>query len=163
LIHRLLGLARGDTGSRLTPWALAALRIFAGALWLANLSWKLPPDFGRDDPEGLLYNFRRAEQDAVFGFLQTFMRDTVIPNFTTWAALVFAVEALAGVLLVLGLATRLGALVGLAQSVIITLLVVQAPGEWFWTYAMLIAIQAVLLVTPSAERLSVDRLLARRR
>ena len=157
MIDRVVDLVRGDTDSRLTPWALAGLRIFTGAIWLANLSWKLPPDFGRDDPEGLLYNFQRAEQHAVFGFLQTFVRDTVIPGFTTWAALVFAVEALAGVLLVLGLGTRLGALVGLVQAVIITLLVVQAPDEWAWTYAMLIVLQLVLLTTPSAERLSLDR------
>ena len=51
-------------------YAIAGLRILPGVLWLANLSWKLPPDFGKNDPEGLLYNFRRAEDYAVIGPLR---------------------------------------------------------------------------------------------
>ena len=63
-------------------------------------------------------------------------------------------------LLLLGLWTRVGALVGLVQSIVITLLVVQAPDEWVWTYVMFVAIGVVVLVTPSGSRLSLD---ARRR
>jgi thiosulfate dehydrogenase [quinone] large subunit len=132
-------------------------------LWLANLSWKLPPGFGRDDPEGLLYNFRRAEEHAVFGFLQTFMREVVIPHFTLWGAIVFTIELVAGALLTLGVFTRLGALVGTVQAVMITLLVVDAPNEWFWTYAMLILVNLVCLLTVTDERLSVRPALERRR
>jgi thiosulfate dehydrogenase [quinone] large subunit len=132
-------------------------------LWLANLSWKLPPGFGRDDPEGLLYNFRRAEEHAVFGFLQTFMREVVIPHFTLWGAIVFTIELVAGALLTLGVFTRLGALVGTVQAVMITLLVVDAPNEWFWTYAMLILVNLVCLLTVTDERLSARPALERLR
>ena len=163
MIDRLTGAARAEPGAEATWWALAALRIFMGVLWLANLSWKLPPDFGRDDPEGLLYNFRLAEEHAVFGFLQTFMREVVIPSFTAFGWLVFVVEALIGALLVLGLFTRLAALAGFVQALLITLLVVRAPDEWFWTYAMFLAIHAVLFVTPAARRLSLDAVLRARR
>ena len=142
-------------------FVLAGIRLFTGVLWLANLSWKLPPSFGRDDPKGLLYNFRRAEQDAVFGFLRSFMRDVVIPHFTAWGAVVFTVELAAGALLTLGLLTRLGGLIGTVQAVIITLLVVQAPNEWFWTYAMLILLNAVCLLTVTDERLSLRPALQR--
>jgi uncharacterized membrane protein YphA (DoxX/SURF4 family) len=109
----------------------------------------------------LLYDFRRAEHHAVFGFLQTFMRETVIPHFTTWAALVFAVELIAGALLTLGVWTRAGALVGTVQSILITLLIVRAPNEWFWTYATLILLNVICLVAITDERLSLEPALRR--
>jgi thiosulfate dehydrogenase [quinone] large subunit len=163
LIDRVADAARGRPGAAAAAWGLAGLRIFMGVLWLANEAWKLPPDFGRDDTGGLLDNFRVAEQDAVFGFLRTFVRDVVIPNYTAFGWLVFLVELAAGVLLTLGLFTRLGALIGSVQALIITLLVVQGPDEWFWTYAMFIAIHVVLFFTPCAERLALDPLLRSRR
>lgn len=136
--------------------ALAGLRIFVGVLWLANLSWKLPPDFGRDDPRGLLYSFRQAERHALVGPLRDFVEDVVIPHFTLFGSLVFAVELVAGVLLFLGLFTRLGALIGTGQSLAITALVVRAPNEWFWGYAMLVLLNLLPLVGPSSARLSLD-------
>jgi len=143
-----------------TLYALAGLRILLGVLWLANLGWKLPPDFGKNDPEGLLYNFQRAERYAVIGPLQDISREVIIPHFTLFGWLVFLAELTAGTLLLLGLWTRIGALIGLVQSIAITLLVVRAPGEWVWTYVMFVAIGLVVLVTPSGSRLSLD---ARRR
>jgi thiosulfate dehydrogenase (quinone) large subunit len=163
LIDRVARLGRSSPGKAEAVWALAGLRILMGVLWLANLSWKLPPDFGRNDPEGLLYNFRRAEEHAVLPFLRSLVEDVVIPHFTLFGWLVFLVELTAGVLLTLGLFTRVGALVGSVEALIITLLVVRAPHEWFWTYAMFIAINLVLLLTPAAERVSVDAWLSRQR
>ena len=141
-------LSPGEAGR--TLYALAGLRILLGVLWLANLSWKLPPDFGKNDPEGLLYNFRRAEQYAVIGPLRT-LREVIIPHFTLFGWVVFLAELSAGVLLLLGLWTRVGALIGLVQSIVITLLVVRAPDEWVWTYVMFVAIGLVVLVTPSGR------------
>lgn len=142
--------------------ALAGLRILVGVVWLANLSWKLPPDFGKADPEGLLYSFRLGEQYAVVGFLRDFVGDVVIPHFTLFGWLVFLVELAAGLLLLLGFKTRIGAALGTAQSIAITLLVVRAPDEWFWGYLMLIALNLGPLVATADERLSVDHWRARR-
>jgi thiosulfate dehydrogenase [quinone] large subunit len=164
LIERIVHFVRSSPGGIDAVWALVGLRIFMGVLWLENLTWKLPPDFGRDDPKGLLYSFRQADEHAVLPFLRSFVHDVVIPHFTLFGSLVFAVELTAGALLTLGLFTRVGALVGTVQAVIITLLVVEAPNEWFWTYAMMIAINLVLLLTPAAAgRLSLDAWLSRRR
>lgn len=143
-----------------TLYGLAGLRILLGVLWLANLSWKLPPDLGKHDDEGLLYNFERAEQYAVVGPLRDFTREVVIPHFTLFGWLVFLAELTAGLLLLLGLWTRVGALMGLIQSITIALLVVRAPNEWVWTYVMFVAIGLVVLLTPSGSKLSLD---ARRR
>ena len=91
------------------------------------------------------------------------MSDAVIPHYTLFGSLVFAVELVAGVLLTLGVFTRVGALVGTVQAVIITLLVVQAPNEWVFTYLMLIALNLACLVGPAGERLSVEPALRRLR
>jgi uncharacterized membrane protein YphA (DoxX/SURF4 family) len=140
---------------------LAGLRVLMGALWLSNLTWKLPPDFGRDQPRGLMYSFHQAEQHAVGEPLRRLMSDVVIPHFTLFGWAVFLVEAVAGVLLLLGWHTRVGAVVGLFQAIAITVLTVRAPDEWFWGYALFVAVSLVLALVPCNTRLSVDRLQGR--
>ena len=68
----------------------------------------------------------------IVGPLRHLVGSVVIPHFTLFGWLVFAIELIAGVLLLLGLMTRLGALLGTAQSVAIIVLVGRAPSEWFW-------------------------------
>jgi uncharacterized membrane protein YphA (DoxX/SURF4 family) len=136
--------------------ALAGLRIFVGVVWIANLSWKLPPDFGRHDARGLLYSFELAQRWAIVEPLRDLVADVVIPHFTLFGWLVFGIELIAGVLLLLGLMTRLGALLGVAESVAILLLVGRAPTEWFWGYAMFVLLNALPLFAPADARLSVD-------
>lgn len=153
-------LSAGDLSR--TLYAVVGLRILLGVLWLANLSWKLPPDFGKKDAEGLLYNFELAKEYAVVGPLRDIADSVLIPHFTLFGWLVFLVELAAGVLLLLGLWTRIAAAIGLAQAIAITLLVVRAPDEWVWTYVMFVAISAVVLVTPAGSRLSLDAWRARR-
>ena len=140
---------------------LSGLRAFVGVIWLANLSWKLPPDFGRHDPRGLLYSFRVAEHWALVEPLRHIMRSVVIPNFTLFGSLVFAVEFAAGVLLTCGVATRVGALLGTGQALIITALVGRAPTEWIFGYAMFVVLNALPLLTASSARLSLDHLRGR--
>ena len=148
-------LAAGDVDRM--AWTLAGLRLLAGIIWLANLTWKLPPNFGRDDPEGLLYSFRRAEQYAVVGPLRDLVHNLVIPHFTVFGWLVFGVELAAGVFLTLGFMTRLGGLIGTTQAIVIMALVVRAPHEWVWTYVMLVTLNALSLFAPTNARLSLDR------
>ena len=64
-------IGRSHGADERTLFVLAGARILLGVLWLANLTWKLPPDFGRDDPEGLLYNFELASAHAVVAPLRT--------------------------------------------------------------------------------------------
>lgn len=140
---------------------LAGARMVLGALWLANLAWKLPPDFGRDDPEGLLYNFELAAEHAIGAPLRALAEDVLIPHFTLFGWLLFLVELAVGLSLLLGLWTRVGAMLGVLQSVAITLLVVRAPDEWVWTYVLLVVLGLVVALTPSAARLSLDARLGR--
>jgi hypothetical protein len=69
-------------------------------------------------------------------------------------------ESALAVLLLTGTAVRLAALIGIFQSLAIGLSVAEAPGEWPWSYAMLIAIHVVLLFTPSTRLAAVDALRA---
>ena len=138
---------------------LAALRVFVGLVWLANLSWKLPPSFGRHDARGLLYSFRVAEHWAVIQPLRHVVRDVVIPHFTLFGWLVFTVELVAGVLLTFGVAARVGALVGTGQALIISALVAPAPKEWVFGYAMFVILNALPLVAPTTARLSLEHTL----
>jgi thiosulfate dehydrogenase [quinone] large subunit len=140
---------------------LAGARMVLGALWLANLAWKLPPDFGRDDPEGLLYNFELAAEHAIGAPLRALAEDVLIPHFTLFGWLLFLVELAVGLSLLLGLWTRVGAMLGVLQSIAITLLVVRAPDEWVWTYVLLVVLGLVVALTPSAARLSLDARLGR--
>lgn len=128
-----------------------------GVLWLQNLTWKLPPDFGRHDPRGLLYSLHQAQHHAVTAPLRRLVTDTVIPHFTLFGWEVFAVEAVAGVLLLLGWHTRIGAVIGLVQSMAITVLTVRAPHQWAWGFALFVAVSLVLVVTPGNARWSLDR------
>jgi uncharacterized membrane protein YphA (DoxX/SURF4 family) len=137
--------------------ALTGLRVLMGVLWLDNLTWKLPPDFGRHDPRGLLYSFHQAEHHAISEPLRRFIAHVVIPHFTLFGWEVFAVEAVAGVLLLLGWRTRLGALVGLVQSIAITVLTVRAPDQWAWGFGLFVAVSLVLVVAPGNRLLSLDR------
>ena len=138
-------------------WGFVVLRVFMGVLWLVNLSWKLPPDFGRNEPRGLLYSFRQAEQYAVAEPLRRLVADVVIPHFSIFGWQVFLVEAVAGTLLLLGWHTRIGAVIGLLQSIAITALTVRAPNQWSWGFALFVGVSLLLVLVPANLRLSLDR------
>jgi uncharacterized membrane protein YphA (DoxX/SURF4 family) len=141
--------------------AVTGLRVLMGVLWIDNLTWKLPPDFGRHDPRGLLYSFHQAERHAIGEPLRRFVAHVVIPHFTLFGWEVFAVEAVAGVLLLLGWHTRLGAAIGLVQAIAITLLTVRAPNEWGWGYGLFVAVSLVLVLAPGNARWSLDSRMGR--
>jgi TQO small subunit DoxD len=140
---------------------LALARIAAGGIWLLNLGWKLPPDYGRHDARGLHYWLEVARAHAVTSPLRAFVRDVVLPHYTVFGTLVFCVEAVAGVLLLTGFSTAIGATLGTAQAIAIGLLVANAPGEWRLAYVMMAFLNALPLIAPADLRLSLDARLGR--
>ncbi len=141
-------------------FALAGLRLLVGLIWLYNVVWKLPPDFGERSNSGLYHFTHLAIEHPVFKPFSWLVEHLVLPNFTAfgWAVL-FAESALA-VLLLTGTAVRLAALIGIGQSLAIGLSVAESPGEWPWSYAMLVGIHVVLLLAPSTRYAAVDALRA---
>lgn len=155
---RALGLLFSPTPppARASGIALAVLRILAGLLWLAQVWWKVPPDFGEHRRTGLWFWTHLAVDHPVFPPYSWLVEHVVLPNFTAFGWLVLVVETLIPVLLLTGTAVRLAALIGIGQSLAIGLSVAEAPNEWPWAYAMMIGIHLVLLLAPSAQYAAVD-------
>jgi uncharacterized membrane protein YphA (DoxX/SURF4 family) len=136
--------------------ALTGLRILVGLLWLYNVAWKQPPDFGEDSGSGVYGFSRDAVEYPVFPPYSWVVENLVLPNFTAFGWMVLAVETLLAVLLLTGTLVRLAALVGIGQSLAIGLSVAETPGEWPWSYWMMVGIHVVLLLTASGRAVAVD-------
>jgi thiosulfate dehydrogenase [quinone] large subunit len=131
-----------------------------GLLWLQNVGWKTPPDFGRGDPPAGLYRFTGyAVSHEVFPPYAWLVDRVVLPNFTVFGWLVLLVEASLGAFLLIGLATRFWALVGIAQTVAITLSVLNAPNEWAWSYLLMLLAHAAVFATAAGRYFGLDGLL----
>ncbi|MDQ3663765.1 MAG: hypothetical protein M3353_03775 [Actinomycetota bacterium] len=153
-----VGLVRpaGTSTPRAGDTALAGLRILVGLLWLYNVAWKLPPDFGESSGSGLYGFSRDAVEHPVFPPYSWVVEQLVLPNFTAFGWMVLVIETLLAVLLLTGTLVRVAALVGVGQSLAIGLSVAQTPGEWPWAYWMMIGIHVVLLFTASGRVAAVD-------
>ena len=114
---------------------LAGMRALMGIVWLSLLLGKLPPDFGRHDRDGLMHTF--------FGYV------------------IVLVELVAGVLLLTGFSTRLGAWLGLSLAILMVIFLGPAPHTWRFALVLFVAWHVVLLATPCARRLSLDDRLGR--
>lgn len=147
-----------DTG-RGSRAALAAVRVVVGLLWVANSGWKTPPDFGEEGGSGLYRFTGYAVEHPVFPPYSWLVENLVLPNFTLFGWGVLLLEAALGAFLLVGLATRLFAALGIVQSVAITLSVLDAPNEFPWTYYLMIAVHVVLLATAAGRTGGVDGLL----
>jgi hypothetical protein len=150
----LLGTDEPDR--RLVARALAGLRIVAGLLWLFNVNWKRPPDFGRNSGR-LLYGYVQAAIDhPVFPPFSWVMENVVRPAFIPFGWGVLVLETLLAGFLLTGTYTRLAALLGIAQSGAIALSVLRAPGEWPWSYYLMIAVHVVIFLGSAGLAWGVD-------
>src|ERR687894_1290023 len=130
---------------------MAVIRIFFGIILLANGLAKLQPSLGRIDigpyhanlitregARGILnfeVNERRIREGAPQGTqvpgLKPFVNDVVLANWDVFQWVVVLVEVGAGLLLVLGLATRGAALVALSQQLFLALVYVSS-NRWMF-------------------------------
>ena len=145
-----------DAPARASAGVAAALRILAGLLWLYNVSWKRPPDFGKDSGNGLYGFTQDAVDHPVLPPFSWLVETIVLPNFAFFGWGVLVVETLLAVLLLTGTLVRLAAIVGVVQSLSIGLSVAQTPGEWPWSYWLMIGVHVVLLFTAAGRIAAVD-------
>jgi uncharacterized membrane protein YphA (DoxX/SURF4 family) len=142
-------------------WPLALARIVCGLLWWQQSKWKVPADdFGRISGGGLWYWVHEEIRYPTVLAYKQFLESVVIPYWTLFGWLTLATETFIGATLILGLFTRLGALVGLGMAVNITIGILSVPNEWVWTYVMLITLPAVFLLTGPGRSLGLDAFLA---
>jgi uncharacterized membrane protein YphA (DoxX/SURF4 family) len=133
------------------------LRLLVGAMWWQQSLWKIPPNY-----DGLIYWMKQMAEHAAIPLQGQLVQDIVLPDIAVFGPLVYAVEVAIGVSLMLGLFTRLGALLGFGMAVNLWLGLYSAPGEWPWTYGYLAIIQGLFLLDPPGRRLGWDAALRRR-
>ena len=138
------------------------LRITVGLLWLDNLSWKHPPDFGSKDRSGLYHFTSLAVEHPVFAPYSSLVKNVILPHFAIFGWAAFLVEIGLAVFLLLGLATRLWAVIGVAQSIAIYLSVGASPHEWKWSYFLMVAAHLAVLGLAAGRVWGVDALFRRR-
>lgn len=144
--------------SPLLALALSGSRSLIGLMWLSSLAWKLPPTFAPAQGRGLVDWLELAAAHPTLPLYADVVAGVVLPNFLLFAWLAFLVELIAGLLLFFGLFNRLGALLGLLWSLNLAIGLLSVPGEWPWSYLMLVMWHALFLVTPAALLWGVDTL-----
>ncbi len=154
--------ARVNDGiNRLTGPLLGLVRIAIGYMWFTQIQWKPPPDFGcgPERQSGLCDWIGREIEHPKFQWYKGFLVNFVQPNIDTLGWFVWLGELLTAILLVFGLLTRLGGLLGFVQGVNLLIGLWAVPDEWYWTYAMLALINLTLSLTAAGRYLGADALL----
>lgn len=137
---------------------MALVRIGVGVMWLTNTNWKTPPDFGQRGG-GLFQYTQDAVTHPVVAPYSWMVEHLVLPNFTAFGWTVLIIEALLAASLLLGLGTRFWALVGAVQSAAIGMSVALAPGEWPWSYYLMVMVHLTLFATAAGRRWGLDGVL----
>jgi thiosulfate dehydrogenase [quinone] large subunit len=157
-----------DTAVRADPLAasrssrvlIAIARVGLALLWIGGASWKTPPRFGQGaEPSGLYRFTSYAVEHPVFPPWAWLVEHLVLPNFAFFGWVTLLVEASLGAFLLIGLATRLWALVGVGQTVAITLSVANAPNEWLWSYLLMLLLHLVVFATAAGRFAGLDGVL----
>ena len=153
-------------------WPLAVVRVIIGFLWVQQLMWKMPPDFGcgargaasigQPGATGLCDWIGREIAMPALPLYASFLQSVVVPNFTTFALMTWLLEAFIAGSLFFGILTRLGGLAGVAQSANLLIGLMGVEHEWYWTYVMLLLLCALMMLTSAGRVWGVDRILARR-
>lgn len=139
---------------RLVRITLAVVRVGVAFLWIENAGWKTPPTFSS------LHSFTEyAVSRPVFPPFSWLVEHVVLPNFTFFAWFTLVVEASIGAFLLVGLATRLWALIGLVQVLAITFSALNAPHEWEWSYYLMILAHLALFATAAGRFYGLDGIL----
>jgi thiosulfate dehydrogenase (quinone) large subunit len=142
--------------SRFSGISLAVLRVGVALMWIQNSSWKVPPDFGKNADRGLYFWASRAVEFPVLAPYSSFVESIVLPNIAIFGWVTLLTEAGLGAFLLVGLATRFWALVGIAQTLAITLSVLNAPNEWHWSYYLMLLAHIALLGTAAGRHYGLD-------
>lgn len=146
--------------SAMNAWLIAFVRVGVALMWIQNVNWKNPPTFGQSGSGGLYKWTNFAIEHQVFAPYAWIVENFVLPNFLVFAWGVLIVEACLGGFLLVGLATRFWAVIGVGQTLAITLSVLNAPHEWHWAYFLMLLVHIALFATAAGRHFGVDGVLA---
>src|SRR5438034_8783927 len=157
------------TLSERSSTGLALIRIFVGYLWFQQLFWKMPPTFAglygyvvRESQHTIIPGYGALLQHTFLAGCSSLATPTGCTAFVPLAACVWTAELLVAISLLFGLFTRLGAVLATILSLQLYVGLAYAPGEWIWTYGMLVLLALVMVAVPAGRRLGVDQWLAPR-
>ena len=147
--------------NQFTGSLLGLVRIAIGGMWFQQTLWKRPPDFGcgPDRASGLCDWVGREIAQPKFAWYKTFLVTYVQPNLDTLGWFIYLGELTTAVLLVLGLLTRVGGLLGAVQGVNLTIGLWGVEHEWYWTYIFLTLLNLTLALTAAGRWLGLDALI----
>jgi len=149
----------------------AALRILFGAIWLSNglskvffnqdsnLDWGFASFNLINQPAAR--SILEGASDDTFQPLRWIYHDLVLGNWGFFGWFLAVAEIAAGVLLILGLAARLGATIGLLLIGPIWIMLLDS-NLYFWAYPIELLPLLVLAIVPTGRSLGQDRKLAPR-
>jgi len=147
----------------LFPLVLSGTRTLIGLMWLMSLRWKLPPTSAPAEGRGLMDWMELQVAHPTIGLYADFVANIALPNFLLFAWLTFLIELTIGLSLTFGVFTRLGALLGLLWSFNLATGLLEVPGEWPWSYLMLIMWHGLFLVSTKYQKWGVDALWKKRK
>lgn len=151
-----------------TVAVMAVLALVRGALaviWYRETLWKLPwknygcpADFSLKS-SGLCDWIGREIAHPPFELYHSMLVHIIGPNIRIVGLGVWLGEIIVAALLLLGLFTRLGGLLGTLQALNLLIGLWNVPGEWHSAYLMLFALNLIFLVIPAGRFLGVDQFL----
>ena len=142
---------------------IGGVRILAGLLWLANLNWKRPPNFGAAKGNGLARWVNSGIKYPVLAPYTWILEHLVRPHLTAFGWMTLLLESSLAALLLIGWRTRIVALVGAGMSAAIALTILHTPNEWPWSYYLMIGLHLLLAATDAGKPLGLDGLRSGRR
>ncbi len=143
-------------------WGAPLLRWTAALLWLGNVAWKRPPDFGRTATAcRSLCGYTRAGSDhPVLPGAPWLFEHVISPHLWAFGWISILSEGTLAILLMAGRYRRTAAVLGIVQSFAILAAVANAPGEWYWSYLLMIALHIAVLTTTLGARTQSARAMA---
>ena len=132
--------------SKINYWVFTSSRIIFGILWLQNAWWKEPPTFGYGSNENLYYWVSRTVEYPVFAPFTWFIKNIVLTHFIPFAWIIYITEILIGLSLVTGYKSKIFTFIAFLMSINIALSVSNTPGEWFWSYIMMIILSCIFFI-----------------
>ena len=154
--------AERDWAGAGTPYIFGSLRMLYGILWLQQVTWKVPPDFGLARKDGLYYWTSEMAKYSLLAPHKFFVESVVLPNFLFFAWLTLLTELFIGFSHLLGIVSRLGAFLALAMSANLLVGLARHPAEWPWSFLMLLGYAVVFLSGHPGRVLGLDGWLSRR-
>jgi thiosulfate dehydrogenase [quinone] large subunit len=143
-------------------WGPLVLRWTAALLWLGNISWKRPPDFGRSGSscEALCGYTRAGIDHPVLPGAPWLFEHVIGAHLQVFGWITIISEGTLAILLMSGRYRRSAAVLGIVQSFAIMAAVANSPGEWYWSYLLMIALHIAVLTTAPGARTQSARVMA---